>query len=147
MKHLILILALFLTACDRQEPAPEERQLQHQNGITVNTQIKLFSHEQTENGFKLHLAPPDARQSNEVVIELRETPPIKSTNKITINGIDYWRAEAIYQGGSGGMETTYSLWRPLKNDRGIYIEHYVQSDVEATQDVIESIAAGVVFAQ
>jgi|GEM_PF-5127587 len=141
MKYTALFLLFAIVSCDiYTEPRNNPLHLNHSVGFSVNVITPVTAKQVLSNGYKLHLASLDTRQTNAITIQLLETSPFNSQGEKKIDGVIYTFYSDTYESATGGMEYTYKIWKPLGGLGGICLEHYAQSDLSVSEGLLWDIA-------
>ncbi len=108
----------------------QEKEFAHVNGLYLKFSGSFASIQQTDQGYIIHISPENIRQADQIVVQYRDEKP-NDLNKVKkVKGQQIFYREEVGEEGSGGTEMTLELWKKNDQGRGVYVEHYRQSEVE-----------------
>jgi hypothetical protein len=131
MKILLVLVICLVAGCGPSGEKVQMEKFQHGNGLSFEMAGAIADIQETTDGYIFRFAPEDSRQANQLEVRYQAEKPANLEEKNIENQKIYFR-ESIQTGASGGEEKTLVLWKPVDNNKGIYVEHYRQSNNEFT---------------
>ena len=129
MKALIILVFGLLVGCERQMESHQLQEFHHVNGLSFKIAGPFADIRETADGYLIHFASENTRQINELEVRYQAEKPINVEEKNIEGQVIYFR-EIISTEGSGGNEKILLLWKPIDKNKGIYVEHFRQSEYE-----------------
>jgi|GEM_PF-4849695 len=129
MKIFFILLFILVMGCDMSASKnSQEKEFAHANGLHLKFAGSFESIQQTDQGYIIHISPEDSRQADQIVVQYQDEKPDDLKMVKVVQGQQIFYREEIGEEGSGGWEMTLELWKKADQGRGVYVEHYRQSE-------------------